>query len=526
MKGELRIRNVSRSYGDVDAVRDVSLDVPPGEFVTLLGPSGCGKTTLLRLVAGFERADAGSISISGRDVTGASRPQAAGQHRLPALRALPAPHRRRQRRLRPRDAQARRRRRSAARSSGRSSWCASTGSAGARIHELSGGQKQRVALARALVLEPDVLLLDEPMAALDPKLRKEMQVELKNLQERLRITFLFVTHDQDEALVMADRIAVMNHGRIEQVDAPEELYERPRTRFVADFLGVANLLPGDGDRRRATASPASAPRAASPSTRATTAATARARRPGWACARRGSASSSAPATSSRATIDDEVFLGDWTDWRVRVGERGPERGRGQRARPRPRSGATRSRSPSRPTPSCASRTREARRERRPPPGVSLLLPGLAAARRCSSTCRRLLMLVVSLGRRSAYGGRRARPRRSPTTSARSSRSTSRSSGAASSSPRSRRSLCLLVAYPVAYWLARRVARAVAERAPRPRHPAVLDELPRPHVRVDRPAALGGRRQPGARRGSACRGRSCSTTTSRCCSGSSTASCRS
>ena len=115
---------------------------------------------------------------------------------------------------------------------------------GRAISEISGGQKQRVALARALVLEPDVLLLDEPMAALDPKLRKEMQVELKNLQERLRITFLFVTHDQDEALVMADRIAVINSGRIEQIDGPEELYEQPKTRFVADFLGVSNIFRG------------------------------------------------------------------------------------------------------------------------------------------------------------------------------------------------------------------------------------------------------------------------------------------
>ncbi len=113
-----------------------------------------------------------------------------------------------------------------------------------RMSEISGGQKQRVALARALVLEPDVLLLDEPMAALDLKLRKEMQVELKNLQERLAITFLFVTHDQDEALVMSDRIAVMSAGRVEQIDAPEELYEKPRTRFVADFLGVTNLFEG------------------------------------------------------------------------------------------------------------------------------------------------------------------------------------------------------------------------------------------------------------------------------------------
>jgi len=132
--------------------------------------------------------------------------------------------------------------RSPRRWNGRSTSCGFNGYDTRRIHELSGGQKQRVALARALVLEPEVLLLDEPMAALDPKLRKEMQVELKNLQERLRITFVFVTHDQDEALVMADRIAVMNHGRIEQVDGGEALYERPKTRFVADFMGVTNLL--------------------------------------------------------------------------------------------------------------------------------------------------------------------------------------------------------------------------------------------------------------------------------------------
>jgi ABC-type Fe3+/spermidine/putrescine transport system ATPase subunit len=190
---------------------------------------------------------------------------------------------------------------------------------GRAISEISGGQKQRVALARALVLEPDVLLLDEPMAALDPKLRKQMQLELKNLQERLRITFVFVTHDQDEALVMADRIAVMNAGRIEQLDEPEQLYEKPRTRFVADFLGVSNLFRG----------------------------TVRGRKDGLVTLRTegglelhaaddGGYRDGAPVWLGlrsekislvdrkqnllHGVIDDEIFLGDWTDWRVRVGQ--------------------------------------------------------------------------------------------------------------------------------------------------------------------------------------------------------------
>jgi spermidine/putrescine transport system ATP-binding protein len=241
MKGAVSLDRVSRSYGQVTAVDDVSLDVTPGQFVTLLGPSGCGKTTLLRLIAGFERPDTGRISVSSRDVTDVPahrRPvntvfqhYALFPHRTVAgnvafgleVRGLPKAE-------------------VAARVARALDLVRLGGLDSRRIDELSGGQKQRVALARALVLEPDVLLLDEPMAALDPKLRKEMQVELKNLQERLRITFVFVTHDQDEALVMADRIAVMHGGRIEQIDEPEALYERPRTRFVADFLGVANLF--------------------------------------------------------------------------------------------------------------------------------------------------------------------------------------------------------------------------------------------------------------------------------------------
>ncbi len=317
MKGELRIRNVSRSYGDVDAVRDVSLDVPAGEFVTLLGPSGCGKTTLLRLVAGFERADSGSISISGRDVSGLpahKRPvntvfqhYALFPHRTVfgnvafglEIGATPKAE------VRDKVERALELVRLA-------------GLGGRGVHELSGGQKQRVALARALVLEPDVLLLDEPMAALDPKLRKEMQVELKNLQERLRITFLFVTHDQDEALVMADRIAVMNHGRVEQMGGPEELYERPRTRFVADFLGVANLLRGavtgvrDGVARVRTEGGFAFDAADDGGYREGSAV--------WVGLRSERISLTGRSGNVfEGTIDDEIFLGDWTDWRVRVG---------------------------------------------------------------------------------------------------------------------------------------------------------------------------------------------------------------
>jgi spermidine/putrescine ABC transporter ATP-binding subunit len=308
---------VSKTYGGVRAVRDVSLDVPPGEFVTLLGPSGCGKTTLLRLLAGFEPPDAGTISISGQDVT--SMPA----HKRPVNTVFQHyalfPHRTVAGNVAfGLEIDGLARAEIEDRVSRALELVRMKGLGGRGISEISGGQKQRVALARALVLEPDVLLLDEPMAALDPKLRKEMQVELKNLQERLEITFLFVTHDQDEALVMSDRIAVMSAGRIEQLDGPEELYEKPRTRFVADFLGVSNLLRG----------------------------TVRGRHNGLVAVRTeggldllvaddGGYREGAPVwlglrsekitlvdrreNAFEGVIDDEIFLGDWTDWRVRVG---------------------------------------------------------------------------------------------------------------------------------------------------------------------------------------------------------------
>jgi spermidine/putrescine transport system ATP-binding protein len=254
MRGAVTIENARKSYGGVVALDGVSLDVEPGEFLTLLGPSGCGKTTLLRLVAGFEQPDSGRVLISGRDVTALppyERPvntvfqqYALFPHRTVAgnvafgleARGLP------RREIDARVARALEMVR-----------LAQLGSR--RIDQLSGGQKQRVALARAVVLEPEVLLLDEPMAALDVKLRQQMQLEVKNLQERLRTTFVFVTHDQEEALVMSDRIAVMSQGRIEQTGAVDAIYRRPRTRFVADFLGVRNILEvavvgADGGRVR------------------------------------------------------------------------------------------------------------------------------------------------------------------------------------------------------------------------------------------------------------------------------------
>jgi spermidine/putrescine ABC transporter ATP-binding subunit len=317
MKGNLQIRGVSRSYGDVHAVREISLEVPAGQFLTLLGPSGCGKTTLLRLVAGFEQPDAGTISISGRDVTELPA------HKRPVNTVFQHyalfPHRSVFGNVAfglEVDGLGRSEIEDRVRSALELVRMKDLGERG--ISEISGGQKQRVALARALVLEPDVLLLDEPMAALDLKLRKEMQIELKNLQERLTTTFLFVTHDQDEALVMADRIAVMNAGRIEQLDGPEELYERPRTRFVADFLGVSNVfratVSGRRDGQVALRTDGGLELVA------TDDGGYREGAPVWLGLRSEKISLvDQKANAFDGVIDDEIFLGDWTDWRVRVG---------------------------------------------------------------------------------------------------------------------------------------------------------------------------------------------------------------
>ena len=244
--GALTVRGVTKRFGVTEVLRDVGLELARGEFATLLGPSGCGKTTLLRIIAGLELADAGAVVLSGADIT-----------RTPANRrpvnmvfqqyAL-FPH------LTVADNVAfglRARRVVAADVTRRVADALALlridDLAGRRPDQLSGGQRQRVALARALVNEPQVLLLDEPLSALDAKLRGEVQVELRRLQRRLRTTFLLVTHDQHEAMSVSDRILVMDHGRIVQQGAPRELYERPLTRFVAEFLGAANLIPATAD---------------------------------------------------------------------------------------------------------------------------------------------------------------------------------------------------------------------------------------------------------------------------------------
>jgi spermidine/putrescine transport system ATP-binding protein len=318
MPGRISIRDVTRSFGSVVAVDHVSLEIAEAEFITLLGPSGCGKTTLLRLIAGFEIAESGSIAIDGADVTAVPpyrrrvntvfQHYALFPHRTVAgniafgLEVAGAGKDEIARRIRSMLELVR-----------------LTGLEDRRVDALSGGQRQRVALARALVLEPDVLLLDEPMAALDSKLRKEMQVELKNLQETLGITFVFVTHDQDEALVMSDRIAVMNHGRIEQVDGPEPLYEKPRTRFVAEFMGVPNLLRvRTGRNARGTVQVMTA---SGLSLEVVDDGQFLSGQETWVGVRSEAfqIGDSGP-NALHGVIDDEVYLGDWTEWLVRIGD--------------------------------------------------------------------------------------------------------------------------------------------------------------------------------------------------------------
>jgi putative spermidine/putrescine transport system ATP-binding protein len=229
----------------VRAVDAVDLDIAPGEFFAMLGPSGSGKTTCLRLIAGFEQPTAGSISIFGERAEGVAALSPQRQHRVSGLCAVPASERARQRRLRA-DGQGRRQGSSGTRRRKRRCGLVRLPGYGARRPgQLSGGQRQRVALARALVNQPKVLLLDEPLGALDLKLRENMQEELKSLQKALGITFVFVTHDQGEALSMADRVAVFNDGKIMQVGTPEDIYQRPKTRFVADFVGSSNVLLHD-----------------------------------------------------------------------------------------------------------------------------------------------------------------------------------------------------------------------------------------------------------------------------------------
>ncbi|HSO18240.1 MAG TPA: ABC transporter ATP-binding protein, partial [Desulfosarcina sp.] len=237
----LTIKHVCKTFGKIKALDDVTIEVNPGEFFTLLGPSGCGKTTLLRIIAGLELADAGQVFTGGRDITG-----------LPAIKrpvntvfqsyAL-FPHLSiydnvafglRSRKVPEAEIQKRVNR--------RLEMLDLEEMSNRHPHQLSGGQKQRVALARALVNEPDVLLLDEPMSALDARLRAQVQEDLRRLQRKLGRTVILVTHDQAAALVCSDRLAVMRRGRVEQIGTPEQVYDNPRNSFVAKFLGAANLI--------------------------------------------------------------------------------------------------------------------------------------------------------------------------------------------------------------------------------------------------------------------------------------------
>jgi putative spermidine/putrescine transport system ATP-binding protein len=240
----IQFENVSRYFGDVHAVDNVSMQVNDGEFFSMLGPSGSGKTTCLRLIAGFERPDSGRILLFDQDVSRLppyERPvntvfqdyalfphMTVGQNIAYGLMLRKVPKEERGRRV-----------------DEMLELVRLPGLAARKPSQLSGGQRQRVALARALINRPKVLLLDEPLGALDLKLRQQMQVELKAIQKSVGITFIFVTHDQEEALTMSDRIAVFNDGRIEQAGTPAEMYEHPKTPFVAGFVGVSNLVKGD-----------------------------------------------------------------------------------------------------------------------------------------------------------------------------------------------------------------------------------------------------------------------------------------
>jgi putative spermidine/putrescine transport system ATP-binding protein len=243
----VRLTGIRRVYGDVVAVDGIDLDIRAGEFFTLLGPSGSGKTTTLRVIAGFERPDAGRVELQGVDVTRVAPSQRAVNTVFQDYALFPhmtvAENVEYGLRV---QGMARRDRR--ARAEAVLDRVRLPGLGDRKPAQLSGGQRQRVALARAIVNRPPVLLLDEPLGALDLKLRQEMQTFLKALQRDLEITFVYVTHDQEEALTMSDRLAVFNEGRIEQVGSPAEVYEHPESEFVAGFVGVSNVLERDGRR--------------------------------------------------------------------------------------------------------------------------------------------------------------------------------------------------------------------------------------------------------------------------------------
>jgi spermidine/putrescine transport system ATP-binding protein len=244
-RGEIELSELTKQFAEVTAVDGINLQIPGGEFFSLLGPSGCGKTTTLRMIAGFEQPTSGQILLDGTDVA-YTPPHQRNVNTVFQNYAL-FPHlnvfdniafglrraKRPKKEIKERVGQA-------------LELVQLPGYERRKSSQLSGGQQQRVALARALVLNPAVLLLDEPLGALDAKLRKALEIELKTLQQEVGITFLYVTHDQEEALTMSDRLAVMNGGHIEQVGAPQDVYEDPETLFVADFLGVSNLMDATG----------------------------------------------------------------------------------------------------------------------------------------------------------------------------------------------------------------------------------------------------------------------------------------
>jgi spermidine/putrescine transport system ATP-binding protein len=242
---DIEFRGVSKRYGDVTAVHPTDFAVPKGAFIALLGPSGCGKTTCLRMIGGFEQPSSGQVLIGGTDM--AEVPPYRRPVNMVFQHYALFPHfdvsanvAYGLRQIRPRLTSSEIARRTA----DALAMVQLAGFGARKVHELSGGQQQRVALARALVNRPSVLLLDEPLAALDKKLRTDMQIELQNLQRELGITFVLVTHDQEEALSMSDVVCVMNGGRIVQLGAPDEIYDRPADRFVAAFVGKTNFLDG------------------------------------------------------------------------------------------------------------------------------------------------------------------------------------------------------------------------------------------------------------------------------------------
>jgi spermidine/putrescine transport system ATP-binding protein len=244
--GEVQLVDLVKRFSDVTAVAGINLDMPPGEFFSLLGPSGCGKTTTLRLIAGFERPDEGQILLDGVDMA-QTPPHKRNVNTVFQNYAL-FPHLTVAENvgfgLKYQDVS---KQEAKQKISDALELVRLSGFERRRPSQLSGGQQQRVALARALILNPAVLLLDEPLGALDAKLRKALQIELKALQEEIGITFVYVTHDQEEALTMSDRLAVMSNGRVEQIGSPSDVYEEPTTAYVADFLGVSNLMDAEAE---------------------------------------------------------------------------------------------------------------------------------------------------------------------------------------------------------------------------------------------------------------------------------------